>query len=64
MKDIDRIKHGDIVSVNCNAGQCTISHSADVLYMPCSPHESWIFRDRVDGAIIYVSEGCTVTKRQ
>lgn len=62
MSKTHHITVGDIVSVHVHAGQYTISHEAEVLYIPCATGDSWIFKDLYTDDIHYVSEGCTVTK--
>jgi len=57
-----KIKIGDIVKVNCNNGMTTISHEAEVKYIPSATGDSWIFKCLQTGLIHYVSEGITVTK--
>lgn len=64
MSEPNRISVGDTVSVSFHGGQCTISHRAKVLYMPCATGDSWRFEDLDTGDIHYVSEGCTVTKKE
>ena len=55
------IQEDDIVSVDFNGAQLTLTHRAKVLYIPCAPGDSWIFRDTDTGRLFDVSEGCTVT---
>ena len=62
MKDENRIKEGDTVSVNFNASQFTLSRSATVLSKQRNVGEPWVFRDDETGFIHYVSEECTVSK--
>ena len=57
------IKIGDIVTVNFNNAQTTLCHSAEVILMPCTPEDSWVFKDLQTGDVHYVSEGCTITKK-
>ena len=63
----DRIEVGDIVAVNINGSQMTVTHKAEVLSIPCAAGDSWIFKNIPNDlgmnnkTINYVSEGCTVT---
>ena len=57
----DRIEVNDIVCVNFNLAQNTLTHSARVLALPMATGDSWIFKDLNSELIHYVSEGCTVT---
>lgn len=63
MNSNDCIAIGDIVSVNINNAQMTLSHKAKVIYAPCATGDSWIFKDLDTGDLHYVSEGCTITKK-
>jgi hypothetical protein len=54
------IEPGDIVSVSFHGAQITLCHKAKVISIPRATGDSWIF-EQEDGAIHYVSEGCTVT---
>lgn len=56
------IEVGDVVAVSFNNSQYTLCSRADVIRKPCAPGDSWVFRDRGNGSIHYVSEGCTITK--
>lgn len=58
-----KINVGDTVRVDFNGAQTTLCHRAMVVYMPCATGDSWIFKDLDTGAIHYVSEGCTVSKK-
>ena len=60
--DFEHIKEGDVVNVNFNNSQYTLSRSAKVLHVPCATGDSWIFEDADTGYIHYVSEGCTISK--
>jgi len=40
-----------------------ISSKAKVLHLPTATGDSWIFKDITNGDIHYISEGCTVTKK-
>lgn len=57
----DRIEVGDFVAVNFNGAQLTLCHRAEVIYIPNSAYDCWIFKDTSTGAIHDVTEGCTVT---
>lgn len=61
--DDGQIKVGDVVSVNFNNAQVTLSRAATVIASPCAIGDSWIFRDNETGFIHHVSEGCTISKR-
>ena len=54
-----KIEVGDLVKVNCEAGQTTIAHEATVIYKPSRMGEMWEFQ-RKDGTLIYSSEGITI----
>ena len=58
----NKIESGDIVVVNFNNSQYTLSERAQVLYMPAYSGDSWVFKDLNTGNIHYVSEGCTISK--
>lgn len=67
----DRIEVGDEVQVAFNNANKILCHRATVQAIPSQPGDSWIFQellmDRrlgrwVQGALYYVSEGCTITK--
>ena len=60
--DIAKIELGDIVQVDFNNAQNTLSTSATVLYIPVNTGDSWIFHDISKHKVFYVSEGCTITK--
>jgi hypothetical protein len=62
MIDDWKIKEGDLVQVDFNLSQHTLSKEAEVLRIPCATGDSWIFRDMLTKTIYYVSEGCTITK--
>lgn len=57
----ERIEVGDLVSVNFNGAQMTLTTDAEVLYTPQATGDSWVFKDRNTLAVHYVSEGCTIT---
>jgi len=57
-----KIKIGERVHVGFNNSQFTLCAEAEVLYIPCSPGDSWVFRDIFTHQIHYVSEGCTISK--
>lgn len=56
------IKEKDTVSVNINCALMTLSPRALVLHIPRGTGDFWIFSCLNTGELIYVSEGCTVTK--
>lgn len=58
-----QIHCGDIVAVNFNNAQTTLSHRATVLFMPSAPGDCWGFKDEQTGYVHYVSEGCTISKK-
>jgi len=60
---ITRINTNDIVAVNFNGAQFTLSSEARVLHTPGATGDSWILKDIKTGDIHYVSEGCTITKK-
>ena len=60
----DQIKVGDLVQVNFNGAELTLCHEAVVLNVPCAGGDSWVFRSTSDGCLHYVSEGCTVSKKE
>ena len=64
MTEKDRIKEGDVVQVDFNNAQVTLSRAATVVACPCATGDSWVFRDKETGFIHYVSEGCTISKRE
>lgn len=53
---------GDLVRVDFNGAQITLSHEAEVISKPVATGDSWVFRDLRTGKVHYVSEGCTITK--
>lgn len=57
----DKIKVGDLVSVNFNGAQMTLCHTAMVEYIPCATGDSWVFVDNDTNQIHYVSEPCTIS---
>ena len=59
----EEITVGDIVHVDCNNGQTTISHRAVVKHKACATGDSWQFKCLDTGDVIYCSEGITITKR-
>jgi hypothetical protein len=63
MKTEEKIEIGDVVSVNFNNAQTTLSFNATVLAIPCATGDSWVFRDDATRYIHYVSEGCTISKK-
>ena len=54
------IEVGDLVSVNFNNSQYTLSSEAIVLRIPKGDGDSWGFECRITGDVYYVSEGCTI----
>lgn len=58
----DAIEVGDLVRVDINGAQTTVSHAATVLYIPQAAGDSWHFRCNETGDLIYVSESCTITR--
>ena len=63
MNEADKIKTGDIVRVDFNGSQITLSFKAELLKIPIVTGDSWVFKDERTGFINYVSEGCTISKR-
>lgn len=59
---MSEIKIGDIVWVEFNNAQITLTKSAEVIHMPADIGDSWVFRAFDTGYIHYVSEGCTISK--
>jgi hypothetical protein len=59
-----KIEVGDVVRVDFNGAQITLAHRAEVRSIPCATGDSWVFQNLDTGAIHYVSEGCTITKKQ
>lgn len=57
------IKIGDRVQVEFNGSKTTLCINAEVIYMPLSPGDSWIFKGHDTGFTYHVSEGCTVSRR-
>ena len=57
----ENIEKGDIVRVDFNNSQMTLTSRAKVLYTPCATGDSWRFQDTERKRIYYVSEGCTIT---
>ena len=55
------IEVGDMVSVEMNGGEWYLP-SVQVQWKPNGPGDSWVFQEK-DGTMIYISEGCTITKR-
>lgn len=56
----NHIKTGDIVSVNFNNAKITLCSKAEVIYIPQTTGDSWIFKNLETNEIYYISEGCTV----
>ena len=63
MNDKEKINIGDTVHVDFNGAQMTLCHSAILLAMPCATGDSWIFKNNQTNEIHYVSEGCTITRK-
>ncbi len=63
MLEYDKIQQGDLVNVNFNNSQFTLCTNAKVLHIPQSTGDSWVFKDTAN-IIYYISEGCTITKRE
>ena len=61
MNNEDKIREGDIVSINFNNAQITLTNAAEILYAPYQMGESWVVRDLDTQQIHYISEGCTIT---
>lgn len=59
----ETIQIGDVVQVDFNGAQITLTREAEVLHMPGSPGDSWVFKARDTGMIYHVSEGCTVGRQ-
>lgn len=57
----NKIEIGDIVHVDFHCAHFTLCHEAEVLYIPCTTGDSWIFKNLQNNQIHYVSEGCTIT---
>ena len=62
MKPEYRIKEGDMVTVEFNGAQVTLTPLAEVLATPCATGDSWVFREVASDTVYYVSEGCTIRK--
>lgn len=56
------IRIGDIVSVNFNNSQYTLTTSGEVLAIK-SDTSPWIIKDRISSEIYYISEPCTISKQ-
>jgi len=63
MKEEYRIKEGDIVRVDFNCAQTTLCFEAEVISVRYNTMDSWIFKDKQNNCIHYVSEPCTITKK-
>lgn len=57
-----KISKGDFVKISFNGAQLTLSHNAEVLYVPVEFGDYWILKDVYTGDVHYVSELCTITK--
>lgn len=63
MKSEDTIQIGDLVRVDFNASQCTLTSKAEVLSCPCSEGDHFILKDLDnENKIIYLNERCTITR--
>jgi len=58
----DKIEVGDTVAVSFHSPLYIFCEKATVLYVPQTTGDSWIIKTE-SGAVSYISEGCTVTKR-
>ncbi len=59
----NKLIEGDIVKVDCNNAQITISFKAEILHIPVATGDSWRFKDIKTNNLIYCSEGITITKK-
>ena len=57
------IEVGDTVQVDFNNAQITLCRDAEVIYKPVATGDSWILKARDTGFTYYVSEGCTISRR-
>jgi len=62
-REVDGIKIGDIVSVTFNNSRHTLCKKAIVMYAPSGISDHWYFRDLENNFTYWVSEPCTVIKR-
>lgn len=56
-----KIEIGDMVSVDFNGAQYSLTQKAKVLHIPCDVGDSWVFVCSQTGLTHHVSEGCTVS---
>jgi len=59
----DSIEIGDRVQVDFNQSQITLSKDAEVLHVPCGTGDGWMLKAHDTGFTYYVSEGCTISRR-
>jgi len=63
MNNENGIEVGDIIRVDFNGSQYTLTSKAEVIYCPGYQGDSWILKDLNDNnRIIYLSEPCTISK--
>lgn len=60
-EDKGTIRRGDIVQVDFNNSEVTLSNSAEVIHMPQATGDCWIFKGLDTGFLYHVSEGCTIS---
>lgn len=58
-----KINSGDIVSVNFHNVQHTLIKRGRVVYPPLSAVDSWIIFDLDTQIVHYISEPCTISKK-
>ena len=61
--NLSEIQVGDIVQVDFNNAHITLCRNAIVRHKPVATGDSWIFEARDTGYTYYVSEGCTVSRK-
>lgn len=59
----DTIEEGDIVQVDFNGAQITLTCDAVVIQKPTNPGEGWVFEARDTGYTYHVTEGCTINRK-
>lgn len=59
----NKIEIGDRVEVDFNGAQTTLCRDAEVICIPQTIGDSWIFKAHDTGFTYYVSEGCTVSRK-
>jgi len=59
----DVIKEGDIVQVDFNNGQITLTRDAVVIHKPNATGDGWVFEGRDTGFTYHVTEGCTISRK-